>query len=166
MRWSVLLPEDGSVNVAADEIARDYGNVKEQDTSEVAQQEICGGGEIIEGVRNAVGETADDEHRHSEQQRYPLALPCKGDHCGHYESATDGQESALPPSRGQSSGKQFQRGFVQVQRRYVRKEGNQQTSDDVACQYFKQLQPFTFLEKTCGPGEQLEFVVDYGQKAE
>ena len=100
------LEEEGpAVEVAADEVAEDLAEI---DDENVGLEELGGrGDEEIEGVGDGVGEAAENEDGHAEDQRQHLTLAGELDGGGHNESAADSQQETRPRAFRQSSGEDF-----------------------------------------------------------
>lgn len=85
---------DQSVEVAAEEVAKDEAEIEWENGAPVGGEGVDGDAEVVEDVGYAVGETTHDEQRHAEEQWEELLLAGKGDGSGHDESAADGKEAA------------------------------------------------------------------------
>ena len=103
--WLVFLgleEERPAVEVAANEVAEYLADVDDEDIG--LEQLVSRGDEEIEGVGDRVGESAEDEDGHTEDQRQHLALAGKLNGGGHDESAADGQQETRPGAFSQPSG--------------------------------------------------------------
>ena len=98
-----LEEERPAVEVAADEVAEHLADVDDEDIS--LEEQVGWRDEEIEGVGDGVGEAAEDEDGHAQEQRQHLALAGELDGGGHDESAADGQQETRPGTFRQSSGK-------------------------------------------------------------
>ena len=93
----ILLPmEDNAVEVAADEVSQHDADVHSQDLPCMSLQKCYRNAEIVEGIGNAVGESAHDEERNRKQEREIVLLPGKLHRSRHHESATDSKKSTAP----------------------------------------------------------------------
>ena len=100
-----LEEERPAVEVAADEVAENLADVDDED---VGLEELFGWGDKeIEGVGDGVGEAAENEDGHAEDQRQHLTLAGELDGGGHNESAADGQQETRPRAFRQPSGEDF-----------------------------------------------------------
>lgn len=69
----------------------------------MGEKEICGYGEIIEGISHTVGEATNNEERYTEEGGENVALARKGNGRGHDESATYGEESTTEGTYGKAT---------------------------------------------------------------
>ena len=159
-------PHDDTVEVAAEEVAKDDGEVEGEHRGPVGGEGGDGDAEVVEDVGYAVRETTHDEQRHAEEQWEELLLAGKGDGSGHDESAADGKEAATEDACIHPGSEDVGGCLLLGQGRAAGKQGYEQTADDVAKKDEEQRTDFFARDETCRTGVQLQFVVDDSQQSE
>ena len=86
---------DDTIKIAPDEITCNNAQIENKYFASSCHIEINRHAKIIESICHTVGETAHDEQRYTKQKREVLSLAGKGDCCGLYHTASDGQYSAI-----------------------------------------------------------------------
>ena len=166
--WLVFLgleEERPAVEVAADEVAKHLAGVDDEDVG--LEQLVGRGDEEIEGVGDGVGEAAEDEDGHTEDQRQHLALAGELNGGGHDESAADGQQETGPGTFRQSSCEYLRGWFHTVRLGVGYHPGGEQTAHDVAEEYDTEHGPVTLTADESG-GACIEFqtIINDSCKAE
>lgn len=157
---------DQSVEVAAEEVAKDDGEVEGKDGGPVGGEGGDGDAEVVEDVGYAVREAAHDEQRYAEEQWEELLLAGKGDGSGHDESATDGKEAATEDACIHPGSEDVGGCLLQGLGRAAGKQGYEQTADDVAKKDEEQRTDFFARDETCRTSVQFEFVVNNSKQSE
>lgn len=157
---------DQSVEVAAEEVAKDDGEVEGEDGGPVGGEGGDGDAEVVEDVGYAVGKTTHDEQRYAEEQWEELLLAGKGDGCGHDESAADGKEAATEDACIHPGSEDVGGCLLQRQGRAAGKQRDEQTAYDVAEKDEEQRPHLTAFDEACRTSVQFEFVVNNSKQSE
>lgn len=153
-----------AVEVAAQEVAYHDGGIKGDKGADV-------GGEVtgtttfdVECVGYAVGESAENKGRDTEEQGPPVAFCGCGDGCGHNEAAADGKESAAEPSPVETRGDYAFGGGRNVGRSRKRCDGK--ASEPVHGEHEKEGPVASTPHRPGFSGEEPELQRHHGYKAE
>ena len=157
--------ERPAVEVAADEVAKHLADIDDEDIG--LEQLVSRGDEEIEGVGDRVGESAEDEDGHTEDQRQHLALAGKLNGGGHDESAADSQQETGPGTFRQSSCEYLRGWFHAVGLGIGNHPGREQTAHDVAQEHDAEHGPVALTTDEAG-GACIEFqtIINDGSEAE
>ena len=93
-----------AVEVAAQEVSHYDGCIEGDEGADVGCEVVGAATFDVKCVGYAVGEAAEYEGRHAEEEGPPVAFCGCGDGCGHYEAAAYGEESAAEPSLVEARG--------------------------------------------------------------
>lgn len=157
---------DQSVEVAAEEVAKDEAEIEWENGAPVGGEGVDGDAEVVEDVGYAVGETTHDEQRHAEEQWEELLLAGKGDGSGHDESAADGKEAATEDACIHPGSEDVGGCLLQWQRRAAGKQWDKQTTDDITKKDEEQCPHLTTFDEACRTSVQFEFVVNDSKQSE
>ena len=166
--WLVFLgleEERPAVEVAADEVAKHLADVDDEDIG--LEQLVSRGDEEIEGVGDRVGEAAEDEDGHTEDQRQHLALTGELNGGGHDESAADSQQETGPGTFRQSSCEYLRGWFHTVWLGIGYHPGGEQTAHDVAEEYDTEHGPVALTaDESSGACIEFQTIINDGSEAE
>ena len=160
------LEEEGpAIEIAADEVAEHLAEVDDED---VGLEKLGGrGDEEIEGIGDGVGEAAEDEDGHAEDQRQHLTLAGELDGGGHDETAADGQQEARPGAFRQAACKDLGGGLDAVGLGIGDHPGGEQTTHDVAQEHHAEHRPVALTADEAGCAcIEFQTVIDDGGEAE
>ena len=160
-----LEEERPAVEVAADEVAKHLADVDDEDVG--LEELVDRGDEEIEGVGDGVGEAAEDEDGHTENQRQHLALAGELNGGGHDESAADGQQETGPGTFRQSSCEYLRGWFHTVRLGVGYHPGGEQTAHDVAEEYDTEHGPVTLTaDEPSGACIEFQTIINDSSEAE
>ena len=89
-----MMQSEDPDKITADEIAENDAEIDSQNFKPMSLEESHRYCKIIECIGNAVGESADDEQRHAEQERQIILLAGECHGRGHYEPAAYAEKAA------------------------------------------------------------------------
>ena len=122
--------------------------------------------EIVEGIGDAVGESAHDEERNRKQEREIVLLPGKLHGSRHHESATDPKESAAPRTGLQTEFEDVLSRTLDVHRRHTGEHGGTKAAEDVSQQDNAQHPHLTLADEACCARVKAEFISHDREKPE
>ena len=122
--------------------------------------------EIVEGVGNAVGESAHDEERNRKQEREIVLLPGKLHRSRHHESATDSKKSTAPCTCLQAEFEDILGSTLDVHWRHTGEHGGTKAAEDVSQQDHAQHPHLTLADEACCARVEAEFISHDREKAE
>lgn len=155
-----------AVEIAADKVAHDDAQVKDENLGPEDSVKVKRHAQIIECVGHTVGEAAHDEERHAEEQGEILPLSGKGDGGGHDHAASDSQYAASDGTDGQTAFENLLCRFLKGHRTHAGDDGDDETTHDVAQENKEQLSHFTFLNKACSSGVEFQPVMHHREQTE
>ncbi len=162
----LIFRENDAVEVAADEVAEDNADVDCQDVEGIGHPEIKRNAEIVEGIGDAVGESANDEERDTEKEGQILFLTGELHCSGHNESAADAEKSASEGTCSKSEFKNLLSSLLNGQRCDASQERGKETADDIAQKYQEKCSDFVLLYESCRTRVKSELVTDYCKESE
>lgn len=157
---------DQSVEVAAEEVAKDKAEIEWEDGAPGGGEGVDGDAEVVEGIGDAVGETTHDEQRYAEEQWEELLLAGKGDGCGHDESAADGKDATAEDACIHPGSEDVGGCLLQWQRRAAGKQRDEQTAYDITKKDEEQRAHLTAFDEACRTCVQLQFVMNDSKQSE
>ena len=114
-----------------------------------------------------MGEPAQDEHRHTQQQRQHLTFAGKLHGGGHDESAAHGQQCASQRPLGQSTSQDLGSRLNAIGLGIANHGGHECTAHDVAYQHHEQHGPVAMpTDEACRACVELQLIVDHGGQSE
>ena len=160
-----LEEERPAIEVAADEVAEHLADVDDEDGG--LEKLVCGRDEEIEGIGDGVGEAAEDEDGHTENQRQHLALAGELYGGGHDESAADGEQETGPGALRQAACQDLRGGFHTVRLGVGYHPGREQTAHNVAQEHDAEHGPVALTtDEACCACVEFQTVIDDGGESE
>ena len=158
--------KDYAIKIAADKIAKNYACIYSEYLKNMEFPERKRHAEVIKSICHTVGEAAYDEERHTEEKRQVLLLAGKMYSCGHDESTSYTQKSAIERSGTDAAFKDPLSRSLNLERCNSSKKRCHEATYDVSEEDHEKLADLTFVDESGSTCIKFQLITHYGQKSE